>query len=60
MIAGAGAVPPPGQRGPFGRLRARMSRTCGEEKIPPEAGPRAGHEQAAVSVDSREDEAATR
>ncbi|MEU4575449.1 cytochrome bc complex cytochrome b subunit [Nonomuraea sp. NPDC023979] len=41
--AGRDGVPAQERRGPLGRLRARLSRAYGGEKIPLESGPRADH-----------------
>ncbi|MEV4010105.1 ubiquinol-cytochrome c reductase cytochrome b subunit [Nonomuraea angiospora] len=45
-------IPPKGMRGPLGKLRARMSKAYGGEKIPLDDGHGHGHEEEHVAIGS--------
>ncbi|GAA2279700.1 cytochrome bc complex cytochrome b subunit [Nonomuraea roseoviolacea subsp. roseoviolacea] len=55
---GAG-IPPKGMRGPLGKLRARMSRAYGGEKIALDEGHGHGHEDEHAAIGSGEDRSLT-
>ncbi|MFI6786428.1 cytochrome bc complex cytochrome b subunit [Nonomuraea sp. NPDC050383] len=55
---GAG-IPPKGMRGPLGKLRARMSRAYGGEKIALDEGHGHGHDEEHAAVESGEDRSLT-
>jgi ubiquinol-cytochrome c reductase cytochrome b subunit len=57
VVAQEGDVPPKAMRGPLGRLRARMSRAYGGEKIPIEAGH--GHEEEHAAIGAGSDDTPT-
>ncbi|MFF5204780.1 cytochrome bc complex cytochrome b subunit [Streptosporangium sp. NPDC000396] len=63
MIAGTDAdtdgIPPKGMRGPIGRLRAKMSKAYGGEKIPLDEGHGHGHEEHAAVGSGGDDKSLT-
>ncbi|SDI00316.1 cytochrome b [Nonomuraea jiangxiensis] len=52
---GAG-IPPKGMRGPLGKLRGRMSKAYGGEKIPLDDGHGHGHEEEHAAIESGDDD----
>lgn len=63
MIAGTetdeGGIPPKGMRGPLGRLRSKMSRAYGGEKIPLDEGHGHGHDEHAAVGPGKDDKSLT-